>query len=225
MSQLGVDTAPSSRPKDGDDFWEWFDAPIEVPDRPRRRAERAVRPQASGRRRAAFGAAWIAVAATFAAIGLLVLPALVGMKVLSVYTGSMAPAIKTGDAVLVRPVHAADLREGDVAVYRPADNPSALVTHRTQSIRYETGSSGGYGDFVITTKGDNNSSADKPFRASPRDDFGRVTVTLPKMGYVLNFLSGGRGKALAVLAFVVFVVAGSISRRRAREVAEAAEAA
>src|SRR2546425_1082003 len=89
--------ARSCRSEDGDNFWGRFNAPSEARDRPRRRAEAALRPKASTPQRAAFGAAWIAVPATFAAIGLLVLPTLVGMKVLSVYTGSMAPAIKTGD--------------------------------------------------------------------------------------------------------------------------------
>jgi signal peptidase len=207
-----------------DDFWDWFDTPTEVPDRQKVRV-REEKPSRSVARRLGIVAAWAGVVVALFITAILVLPRLAGMDVLSVRSGSMAPEISTGDAVLVKHALPADLHPGDVVTYRPPDNPFVLITHRVVSIRYEQGPQGGYGDFVVTTKGDANNAPDPTWRAAPNDVFGKVVLTLPSMGRLLDFLGGGRGKIIAVIAFVAFVVAGSVSRRKARRVAEEAEAA
>lgn len=217
------DPGPPLQAVDPDDFWEWFDAPIEASEAPRPRPRLEAPLTRAGRWRG--GLAWAGLVGAFLTLALLVLPPLAGMQVLTVYSGSMAPTIKTGDAVVIRPVLSADLRVGDVVTYRPADDPSKLITHRIDSIRYEVTASGGYGDYILTTKGDANASLDAPWRASPKDVFGRVVVTLPKLGYVRSFFSSGRGKIVALVAFAVFLAAGSVSRRHARRVVEAVEAA
>lgn len=205
-------------PADTDDFWEWFDAPVEVPDRPRRRAPSASKPVEPARRVAEI-AAWGVLIGCFIVAGLLVLPTLVGWKVLSVQSASMAPAIDAGDAVVVKTVFSADLRSGDVVTYRPADDPSVLITHRVVSIEFNQASN----DFSVVTKGDRNGRSDPLWRAAPSQTFGKVVTTYPKMGYLLNFIAGPRGKIVAIVAFVIFVVAGWLSRRRAQQVAEDVE--
>ena len=225
VGQAPGSPAAGARPDgpDSDDFWEWFDAPVEAPEQPRRSAGAPVT-TARGRAVAA-GFGWAAVIAALVVTSLLTLPPLAGMQVRTVYSGSMAPAIKAGDAVILRPVLSADLRRGDVVAYRPPHDPTVLITHRVDGIRYETTGAGGYGEFVVTTKGDANRSLDQPWRAAPNDTFGKVVLTLPKLGYVLNFLSGTKGKLLALVALVTFLVAGSASRRRAQRAAEAVGAA
>src|SRR5436305_15190477 len=115
----------------------------------------------------------------------------------------MATAITADAAVIVKPVVAADLNVGHVMVYRPPEAPSVLITHRIDSMHLEQ-SGGGLGTYVITTKGDANRSTDRSFTAAPNNTYGKVVATLPKLGYVRDFLGGPQGKVLAPIAVVVF---------------------
>lgn len=81
-----------------------------------------------------------------------------GLKDVDVYpvqpTGSMEPTINGNSLLLVRPIRFADLRKGDVIVFR-APKDGYLVVHRIWGI-----SSGG---SVLITRGDNNKSNDPWF--------------------------------------------------------------
>jgi signal peptidase I len=70
--------------------------------------------------------------------------------------GSMLPALRGGDIIVVRPAGAADVTIGDVVVFRQVDT---LVAHRL------VGKSGVNGRTILVTKGDLLPHADQPLPA------------------------------------------------------------
>lgn len=115
--------------------------------------------------------------------GQTVFPMFLGFGKAIVVSGSMDPAIKVNDIVLVHKVPQARYQKGDIVTYRSDDYP---VTHRIQSVT---------GDIVIT-KGDANDAADQPIKTS--DIYGKVVLVIPKLGYLLRWLKEPLG--LMVLA-------------------------
>ena len=64
-------------------------------------------------------------------LGVIALVRAVGhYEVLVVRSGSMAPAMRSGDLAVVRPVGSDTLRVGDVITYRWPLEPELLITHR-----------------------------------------------------------------------------------------------
>lgn len=81
------------------------------------------------------------------------LPGVFGVKPAVVLSGSMEPAIQTGDLILIRQTDTALLREGDVVCYLASGK---AVTHRIVSI-----ATGEDGRPRYITQGDANNTADR----------------------------------------------------------------
>jgi signal peptidase len=104
-------------------------------------------------RRIASGALWV-LAAVGLACGLIWGATVTGyIKPLVVISGSMEPAIMTGDLIVDTPVDTASLQPGEV-VSLHSDLADTLVTHRIRTI---TKTDAGYS---ITLKGDANATED-----------------------------------------------------------------
>ena len=92
------------------------------------------------------------------------IPAVFDYKVLSVLSGSMEPAIRTGDVIIVEPLRPEhEIREGDVITFRAADAPDMLITHRVIGIVSVNGEPAAY-----VTKGDANEAPDLSRFSGPR---------------------------------------------------------
>ncbi len=125
------------------------------------------------------------------------LPALLGYNTMVVTSGSMEPAIRVGDAVVMRPPSPGEIRNGDVITFKPFGSPG-LVTHRvvaTSEIE---------GNLYFQTQGDANATPDTDL-TSAEAVFGKVALTLPKMGFLLHFAATPRGKIL-LIALPLFVL-------------------
>jgi signal peptidase I len=130
--------------------------------------------------------------------------AVAGVKPLMYRSGSMAPAIGTGDMSLSRSVAATDVRVGDVvSVVTGADQ---RVTHRVVEIA--PGTSGDRRQ--LTLKGDANDTVDQEVYAV--SEVQRVVFTVPKLGYVVAAASSQIG--LFVLGLYVAAMLSIIARRR-----------
>ena len=128
-----------------------------------------------------------------------------GGRALSVLSGSMSPAIETGDVVVTRAVSPLDVRLGDVITFRDAANGDRLITHRVKQIRI----SGDEARFV--TKGDANNTSER--WSIPADGtVGLVTYRLPRLGYLLVWL--GHPFAKLLLLVVPAVLLGAYELRR-----------
>lgn len=144
-------------------------------------------------------------------------PTVFGKEVFVVRSGSMSPAIETGDAVLVSLVEEdvdIELQIGDVVTFRPSSNDSLLISHRIVDAVQ-----GGDGRALYVTKGDANSSRDTELVA-PERIVGRVDARLPQVGRLLVASQGLGLMVLLVAAFLlahVSVVLGRTARDLTRE--------
>lgn len=149
----------------------------------------------------------LAIAAVFIAASLLVLVSwyLHSTQLLSVQTGSMAPAIQPGDAVLVEKVGLKTLRIGDVISFHSIGSGQvgpSLITHRIVELDVHKG--------FIQTRGDNNVTADQPIDVTLI--VGRVTRLLPNMGYLLDFVRSRVGLTIGVYVPAAIIVLAELRR-------------
>lgn len=117
---------------------------------------------------------------------------LVGYRNYTVLSGSMEPEFYPGDLIAVKHKNKTDIKLGDVITYRDGDG--VVITHRIIEETEE-----GY-----ITKGDNNNVEDS-YVVKDEDIIGEVKFSIPKVGYLLNFLS----KPI-VVAVVMVLLAGYI---------------
>ncbi len=141
----------------------------------------------------------------------LFLPRSVGYQVRLVETGSMVPTLPVGSAVFVRPEAAYAV--GDIITFQhPGD--ALPTTHRIVSAT----TTQGVVEYI--TRGDANNANDwQPIAQS--DVIGRVWLSVPYLGYVLNFVRTPLGVVIVVMipaAFVVYEESQKM-RRRSKEAA------
>ncbi|HMJ94533.1 MAG TPA: signal peptidase I [Thermoleophilaceae bacterium] len=119
----------------------------------------------------------------------LALPLAFHARPLVVLSGSMEPALMTGDVTVVRPIAPLDARPGDVVTFRDPDDADRLITHRVREMRAQGGA------VVFRTRGDAN-TASEHWQIASSEEIGRVVYRIPKLGWVLMF---ARSKGLFVL--------------------------
>jgi signal peptidase I len=137
----------------------------------------------------------VAIALCWAALGLAVGtalasggPRLLGYTSLTVLSGSMEPAIDTGDVVVGRPIAAEQARSGDVITFREPGT-HRLVTHRLRRMHVVDGVA------RMVTKGDANNAPER-WRIPDRGRVSRVLYRLPKLGYARSLVGGPLGRLL-----------------------------
>jgi signal peptidase len=141
-----------------------------------------------------------------------------GGRALSVLSGSMAPAIETGDVVVTRAVSPVDVRLGDVITFRDPANADRLITHRVKQIRI----SGDEARFV--TKGDANNTSER--WSIPADGtVGLVTYRLPRLGYLLAWMGHPFAKLLLLVVPALLLGAHELRRLWAGDRKETGRAA
>jgi signal peptidase I len=122
----------------------------------------------------------------------LTLPRLFGMPVLVVLSGSMEPALATGDVVIESRISPLDARIGDVVTFRDPERPERLITHRVRSVRARAS------EVSFTTKGDANNTVES-WQIPREGGIGRVGYRIPKLGYVVAWISGPAARLFLVI--------------------------
>lgn len=135
------------------------------------------------------------------------IPAILDYKVLSVLSGSMEPAIKTGDVIIVEPLKPEhQIAEGDVITFRAADAPDMLITHRVVGIVSVNGEPAAY-----VTKGDSNDTVDlSPVSRSQIVGIQRWRV--PYYGYLSDFMRTPQGVVSLVIVPGVLLIAMEVRK-------------
>jgi signal peptidase I len=148
---------------------------------------------------------WPLMAASWMAWGLLIglvcavtIPALFGLKPMTVLTGSMRPTIQPGDMVVDQPIPATEIKVGDIVTYQDPDG-SRTITHRVRSISI----SGGQAHVV--TKGDANNTVEK-WQIPIAGKVGRVAYTVPKIGYPVTWSHTPSGR-IALISIPALLLA------------------
>jgi signal peptidase len=103
------------------------------------------------------------------------IPLAFGDRTYVVRSGSMTPAIRTGDVVAVRAIPPTAARVGDIVTF---DNHGKLTSHRVRSVVRR-------GDkLAFTTQGDANTGQEH-WRVAANGRIGRVVDRVPMLGFVV----------------------------------------
>jgi signal peptidase I len=157
------------------------------------------------RRRAVPFGAWVGRAVAWSALGFAAgllaavgVPPLAGFRSLTVMSGSMEPAVATGDAVVNKMIPPLAARTGDVISFRDPGDGHRMITHRLRRVE-------AIGATVeLETKGDANNTVER--WAMPAEGrIGRVIYRIPKLGYLL-FWAGSPYGRLALIALPALVL-------------------
>lgn len=135
-------------------------------------------------------AALLLVAVILACLGIFITPHF-GWRLDAVYSGSMEPTIKVGSLAVIQPVDPQNVRVGDVITYRSGAESNTVTTHRVIEVANTEGS------LMFRTQGDANEDPD-PSTVAPENVLGRVWMSVPYVGYVMDFVKKPLGFGLLI---------------------------
>lgn len=168
-------------------------------------------------RRARLFALWLFLGALFAALLAAAAPLAIGDHSFTMRSGSMTPALETGDVVVTEPISPLAAKVGEVVTFRDPEGSGKLFSHRVQSVRPA-------GEVVrFVTRGDAN-TATEHWSVPADGTVGRVVYRVPKIGYALVWTGTPEGR-IALIAIPALLLCWTALARiwRPREESEAGE--
>lgn len=135
-------------------------------------------------------------------------------RLTTMLTGSMAPDLPVGSAIVLRPMNTLDVQVGDIIAYNPPNDPTVTVIHRVVSIE-------GYDPApVVITKGDANEDIDPYAPIALRNTITWTpTVVVPEAGRALLWFQTGAFVRITLMLVGLgwFIVMWRIWRPKNRE--------
>lgn len=129
-------------------------------------------------RRAWIFVLWLGLGLLFGSLLAAAAPLAIGERSFTMRSGSMTPALETGDVVVTDPISPLSARVGDIVTFRDPEGSGKLFSHRVQAIRPA-------GDVVhFVTRGDANTSTER-WNVPTDGSVGKVVYRVPKIGYAL----------------------------------------
>ncbi|MBO1578182.1 MULTISPECIES: signal peptidase I SipW [Bacillus] len=119
-------------------------------------------------------------------------PTVMGYQFKTVLSGSMEPTFLTGSIIAIEPTKdGSKYKKGDVITFK--EDEKKIVTHRIIGVKDVNGK------VMYETKGDNNNGPDlKPVLAE--NVIGKYEdITVPYVGYLLNYANSKAGAALLLI--------------------------
>lgn len=120
----------------------------------------------------------------------------VGLKPYAVLSGSMEPKFHVGSIVYVKSIDEQKVKVGDPITFY-LGNSTTIATHRVVQIDNE--------NKEFYTKGDANESVDKSPVKFDRL-IGKAEFSIPKLGYLSDWISRSPGKKASLLIAVVVLI-------------------
>jgi signal peptidase len=152
----------------------------------------------------------VVILAGAALVAGVIVPRLTGATPYAVQSGSMAPTLRVGELIVVRP--ADRIATGDVITYQVHSGQPQVVTHRVVGVGMTTA-----GERVYQTRGDANDTADRT-QVRAAQVRGVLWYHLPYLGYVSVWLPGTQHQGVvAVIAMALLAYAGWSVLRAMRE--------
>jgi signal peptidase len=127
--------------------------------------------------------------------------ALTGHRRLVVRSGSMQPAIMTGDVIVTDVVRPGAMRAGDVVTFVDSSRNHMLITHRVVRVNHHAGT------YAFVTKGDANSGMER-WSIGEDGTVGRLRLRVPKLGFVIAALSSPAALAAGAVLLLMFAARG-----------------
>ncbi len=114
---------------------------------------------------------------------------------------SMVPTIKVEDAIVIQRKEANELKKGDIITFKSSDPrySGVTITHRIVEVQKQGK------EYFYKTKGDNNNTPDAAL-VSYKNVYGKVLVTIPKIGYLQSFLTNSYGWVLIIVIPCLFII-------------------
>ncbi len=125
-------------------------------------------------------------------------PEVAGYQMYIVLSGSMQPEFDTGSLAFVRETDPEELTTGDIITFRSPANPESLTTHRIVEVQDDDG-------LQFVTRGDANNIND-PNPVPDENVVGRVTGSVPYVGYLMNFVQTSQGLILLIFVPGVLII-------------------
>src|SRR5687767_6954777 len=108
---------------------------------------------------------------------------LAGFRPMVVQSGSMAPTLLPGDAIVARTVSPAAVRVGQVVTFRDPSRQGMLLTHRV--VERSRDAAG----YTFVTRGDANTGEER-WSIAENGKLGRLAVRVPGLGRALQPMTG-----------------------------------
>jgi signal peptidase len=132
-------------------------------------------------------ATWAVLGFVLAVLLAAAAPLALGDRSYVVKSGSMAPAIETGDVLVVDPVPAESIEVGEIVTFDNPDGSGQLMSHRVRAVEATDGG------LRFTTQGDAN-TADERWTIAADGTVGRALYRVPKLGFGVNVIQSPAGK-------------------------------
>jgi signal peptidase len=168
-------------------------------------AYRARRRRASALRSLVSVALWAGLGLVVIVGAAVLVPIAFQLRPYTVLSGSMEPAIATGDVVLTETIAPGRARVGDVVTFRDPSRERRLITHRVRSIRIARGVA------EVVTRGDANQAPER-WTVAADGRIGRVVYKVPRVGRLAA--AGGTPPGRILLIVVPAVILGAAELRR-----------
>ena len=126
-------------------------------------------------------------------------PNVLGYQIKSVLSGSMEPTFQTGSVIAIDPnIDNTKLKEGDIITF--LKDEQNLVTHRIIEVK-------GSGENInYVTQGDNNEDPDGESVIAANVIGVYSGITIPYLGYMMNFANSQKGSVLLLIVPGVFLL-------------------
>jgi len=131
-------------------------------------------------------------------------PQIAGYQIYIVLSGSMSPEFDEGSLALVREVEPEQLVIGDVITFRSQAESESLTTHRIVEVNLDDG-------LKFITRGDANLAND-PNPVLADNVVGRVTGSVPYIGYLMNFVQTRQGLILLIFIPGILIIVYELSK-------------
>lgn len=125
---------------------------------------------------------------------------LVGLQVFSVLSGSMEPTYHVGSLIYVKKVDPFELESGDVITFMLDEN--TVATHRIVGVVPDENDAS---VIRFRTKGDANRAEDGTL-VHYKNVIGTPIFSIPKLGYVANFIRHPPGTYIAISVGAIFLL-------------------
>ena len=133
------------------------------------------------------------------------LPMALGGTSMVVRSGSMTPAIRTGDVVVVKPIAPTEAAIGDIVTFKDPAGSDRLLVHRVRAISRS-------GDEVeVITKGDANSTQES-WKVAAGGTIGTVAYRVPALGFAVGWIGSPAGR-IGLVILPALLLAGMLLMR------------
>jgi signal peptidase len=132
-------------------------------------------------------------------------PVALGDRSYVVRSGSMAPAIDTGDVVVVEPISPASAKVGDIVTFEDPEGTGKLITHRARAITHASEK------VEFTTQGDANTAQER-WSVPAGEEVGRVLYRVPKLGFAITVITSPAGRIGLVIVPALLLAVSLVAR-------------